>query len=110
MALVPGGERGERAFAARQRREPQSRKEEVSVRKTISPTVTIVVVVIVVLVVGYFFWQKVKGPGKTIMTPQGPVDARTGELLGRRGGGRGGRAAGAEEGEQQRAPARRGGR
>jgi len=79
------------------------------VRKTISPTVTIVVVVIVVLVVGYFFWQKVKGPGKTIMTPQGPVDARTGELLGRRGG-RGGRAAGAEEGEQQRAPARRGGR
>lgn len=64
-------------------------------RKSVSPTVAMVVVIIVLVVVGYFFYKKVKGPRKVIMTPQGAVDANTGERLtprGERGGQRGGGA------------------
>ena len=59
-------------------------------RKSVSPTVAMVVVIIVLVVVGYFFYKKVKGPRKVIMTPQGAVDANTGERLSPRGGQRGG--------------------
>ena len=77
-------------------------------RKTVSPTVAMVVVIIVLVVVGYFFWQRVKGPRKVIMTPQGAVDADTGRLLtprgdrGQRGGRRGGGGAGGEQTRQGR--------
>ncbi len=79
-------------------------------RKTVSPTVAMVVVIIVLVVVGYFFYKKVKGPRKVIMTPQGAVDADTGRLLtprGERGQRRGGGGAGPGGGAQ---PGRRGGR
>jgi hypothetical protein len=69
-----------------------------SVRKTVSPAVVIAVLVIVLVVVGYFFAKKVKGPKKVIMTPQGAIDAETGQLMGPKGGGRrGGRQATTEE-------------
>lgn len=78
-------------------------------RKTVSPTVAMVIVIIVLVVVGYFFYKKVKGPRKVIMTPQGAVDANTGERLSPRGD-RGGQRGRQQGGGGAMPQGRRGGR
>ena len=73
-------------------------------RKTVSPVVALVLIAIVVLVAGWWFYKRVKGPGKVMMTPGGSVDTKTGRVIQRRGAGQRGQ----QDTPTQEAPTRRG--
>ncbi len=73
-------------------------------RKTVSPAVALVLIAVVVLVAGWWFYKKVKGPGKVMMTPGGIVDTETGRVIQR--GRRGQRQQ--QDTQTQEAPTRRG--
>ncbi len=73
-------------------------------RKTVSPVVALVIIAVVVLTAGWWFYKRVKGPGKVMMTPGGIVDTKTGRVIQRRGPGQR-----QQQGTQtQEAPTRRG--